>query len=83
MPSGCPSGSSNPQVTRAFPDEQNTNTSRTFGLTHQAHGRYFTFRGQWFHVWCEFISENNTGTKDPEAPRYSYRDSWMVYTHYL
>eukprot|EP01052_Picozoa_sp_SAG31_P086239 SAG31_NODE_46864_length_252_cov_1.339869_1_plen_29_part_10 len=20
----------------------------------QAHGRYFTFRGQWFHVWCEF-----------------------------
>jgi arabinoxylan arabinofuranohydrolase len=69
-------GSSNPQVTR-------NSTSRTFGLTHQAHGRYFTFRGQWFHVWCEFISENNTGTKDPESPNYRYRDSWMVYTHYL
>ena len=49
----------------------------------QAHGRYFTFRGQWFHVWCEFISENNTGTTDPESPIYRYRDSWMVYTHYL
>ena len=69
-------GSSSPQVTRG-------NTSRTFGLTHQAHGRYFTFRGQWFHVWCEFISENNTGTKDPGSPNYRYRDSWMVYTHYL
>ena len=69
-------GSSSPQVTRA-------NTSRSFGLTHQAHGRFFTFRGQWFHVWCEFISENNTGTKDPASPFYHYRDSWMVYTHYL
>jgi hypothetical protein len=69
-------GSSSPQVTRA-------NASRSFGLSHQAHGRFFAFRGQWFHVWCEFISENNTTTKDPEAPTYHYRDSWMVYTHYL
>ena len=69
-------GSSNPQVTR-------TNSSRSFGLTHSAHGRYFTWRGQWFHVWCEFLSENNTGTKDPASPIYKYRDSWMVYTHYL
>ena len=34
--------------------------ARNFGLTTQAHGRYFTWQGQWFHVYCEFISQNNT-----------------------
>ena len=30
-----------------------------FGLTTQAHGRYFNWHDQWFHVYCEFISQNN------------------------
>ena len=29
-------------------------------MTGQAHGRYFTWHGQWFHIWCEFIDQNNT-----------------------
>ena len=67
-------GSSSPQMTRG-------NTSRSFGDTHQAHGRYFQFHHQWFHVWCEFISENNTGI--PSSSYYRYRDSWMTYMHYM
>eukprot|EP01052_Picozoa_sp_SAG31_P036803 SAG31_NODE_4646_length_3072_cov_4.380760_1_plen_387_part_00 len=62
-------GSSSPQMTRG-------NATRSFGDTHQAHGRFFEFRGQWFHVWCEFISENNTGT--PATRYHRYRDSWMT-----
>ena len=54
------------------------NTTRSFGDTHQAHGRYFEFKGQWFHVWCEFVSENNTGTTTSKH-HFSYRDSWMTY----
>ena len=42
-----------------------------YGLQAQAHGNFFTWRGQWFHVWCTFVD-----------PRYRWRQSWMTYTHY-
>lgn len=38
-------GSTNPQLNRGILDY------RTFGDTSQAHGRYFTWKSQWFHVW--------------------------------
>ena len=69
-------GSSNPQLSRGV------NDSRTFGDTSQAHGRFFMFRGQWFHVWCEFLSQNNTGKVVPKGGYYRWRDSWMTYPHY-
>ncbi len=37
-------------------------------------------RGQWFHVWCEFVDEHNTGV--PAGSFHRYRDSWMTYAHY-
>lgn len=63
---------------------------RNYGLTVQAHGRYFTWKSQWFHVWCEFISQNNTALEAAshlsgplrKKGYYAYRDSWMTYTHY-
>lgn len=42
-----------------------------YGLQAQAHGNFFTWRGQWFHIWCTFVD-----------PRYRWRQSWMTYTHY-
>ena len=31
---------------------------QSFGLTGQAHGRFFEWRGQWFHVYCLFVDNN-------------------------
>eukprot|EP00750_Incisomonas_marina_P016720 INCI19305.1.p1 GENE.INCI19305.1~~INCI19305.1.p1 ORF type:complete len:528 (+),score=49.02 INCI19305.1:191-1774(+) len=57
--------------------------SRSFGDTAQAHGRFFEWNGQWFHVWCEFVAQNNTGTTPPGQTSYPrWRDSWMTYSHY-
>jgi hypothetical protein len=42
------------------PSARTGERSRNYGLTTQAHGRYFTWNGQWFHVYCEFIDQNNT-----------------------
>lgn len=42
-----------------------------FGLQGQAHGNYFVFRNQWFHVWCFFVD-----------PAFKWRQSWMTYLHY-
>ena len=67
---------------------------RDFGLTNQAHGRFFTWHAQWFHAYCEFIDENNTRAEAepagiaervftvPENNTRKYRDSWMTYTHF-
>lgn len=44
-----------------------------FGLSAQAHGNYFEWRNQWFHVWCQFL-------QDPKIAK--YRDSKMTYVHY-
>lgn len=42
-----------------------------YGLQGQAHGNYFTWRNQWYHVWCYFVD-----------PAYKWRQSWMTYLHY-
>jgi len=56
--------------------------ARTFGDTSQGHGLFFAWKTQWFHVWCEFLSQNNTG-KAVAKPGYDrWRDTWMTYTHY-
>jgi arabinoxylan arabinofuranohydrolase len=57
---------------------------RSFGDTTQGHGRFWTWNGQWFHVWCEFVQQNNTGTPPPnQGKSYArWRDAWMTYTHY-
>ena len=56
--------------------------SRTFGLTGQAHGRFFMWHEQWFHVWCVFVDQNNTGVPVPRRTYHRWRESWMTYTHY-
>jgi hypothetical protein len=55
---------------------------RTFGLTGQAHGRMFEWRGQWFHAWCQFVDQNNTGTPVEGKSYHRWRDTWMTYLHY-
>ena len=55
---------------------------RTFGLTGQAHGRFFTWHEQSFHVWCMFVDQNNTGVPVPGRTYHRWRESWMTYTHY-
>lgn len=42
------------------------------GLTGRAHGNYFTWNNQWFHTWCNFISD----------PKIRFRESYMTYLHY-
>lgn len=44
-----------------------------FGLSNQAHGNYFTWNNQWFHVWCQFIWDKEKS---------KFRDSKMTYLHY-
>lgn len=44
-----------------------------YGLTGRAHGNYFEWNNQWFHVWCDFVYGK-------EVAR--YRDSHMTYLHY-
>ena len=56
--------------------------TRSFGLTGQAHGRFFEWRGQWFHVWCQFVDQNNTGVPVQRRSYHFFRDSWMTYVHY-
>ena len=67
-------GSSNPHLA--------VSEDRSFGDTSQGHGRFFEWRRQWFHVWCEFVGQNNTGHPLPKGHYPRYRDSWMTYTHY-
>jgi len=58
-------------------------TGRGFGLLGGAHGRFFTWHGQWFHVYCEFTTP--PALLAPLASQGSHlrwRDSWMTYTHY-
>ena len=55
---------------------------RTFGLTGQAHGRFFTWHEQSFHVWCMFVDQNNSGVPVPGRTYHRWRESWMTYTHY-
>ena len=55
---------------------------RTFGLTGQAHGRFFMWHEQWFHVWCMFVDQNNSGVPVPGRTYHRWRESWMTYTHY-
>jgi hypothetical protein len=55
---------------------------RSFGDAIQAHGRFFPWRGQWFHAWCEFVGQNNTGTVIKGKGYARWRDAWMTYTHY-
>lgn len=43
------------------------------GLSTQAHGNYWTWNNQWFHIWCEFVGGREAGR---------FRDSWMTYVHY-
>ena len=54
--------------------------SQSFGLTGQAHGRFFEWRGQWFHVYCLFV-ENNAAEKVSSRKSF-FRESWITYTHY-
>eukprot|EP00912_Choanoflagellata_sp_UC4_P001005 UC4_evm3s619 len=44
-----------------------------YGDTTQGHGRYFDWRGQSFHVWCEFFSQNNTANSAPTPKGEYYR----------
>ena len=39
-------------------DSVGKHPSQSFGLTGQAHGRFFEWRGQWFHVYCLFVDNN-------------------------
>lgn len=43
------------------------------GLSTQAHGNYWTWNNQWFHIWCEFADGKAAGR---------WRDSWVTYVHY-
>lgn len=54
------------------------NTTRSFGDTSQGHGRFFTWRGQWYHVWCEFVDQNNQGVPRSKESYHRWRDSWMT-----
>ena len=45
-------------------DTVGNHPARSFGLTGQAHGRFFEWRGQWFHVYCLFV-DNNAAEKVP------------------
>ena len=57
---------------------------RSFGLNTRGHGRFWSWRNQWFHVWCEFVSLNSSGVSPypPDSKSFPrYRDSWMTYTH--
>jgi len=44
-----------------------------YGLGGQAHGNYFEWNNQWFHVWCWFMHG---------ADVTRYRESLMTYVHY-
>lgn len=44
----------------------------SYGLTGRAHGNYFTWKNQWFHTWCNFISD----------PKIRFRESYITYLHY-
>jgi hypothetical protein len=44
----------------------------------RAHGRFFTWRGQWYHVWCEFVDQNNQGVPRAKGIYHRWRDSWMT-----
>ena len=54
------------------------NATRSFGDTSQGHGRFFTWRGQWYHVWCEFVDQNNQGVPRAKGIYHRWRDSWMT-----
>ena len=43
-----------------------------YGLTAQAHGNFFEWRGQWFHAWCYFVTPLPT----------KWRQSSLTYAHY-
>jgi hypothetical protein len=56
----------------------NATSDLLYGLTGRAHGNFFTWRGQWFHVYCYFSPDPGpTG-----QPTYRWRLSNMTYSHY-
>ena len=61
-------------------DTVGNHPARSFGLTGQAHGRFFEWRGQWFHVYCLFVDQN--AAEKVSTRRHFYRESWITYVHY-
>ena len=51
---------------------------RSFGDTGQGHGVFWKWREQWFHVWCQFTDQNNTGVPVPDKSYHRWRNSWMT-----
>jgi len=44
-----------------------------YGLSARAHGNYFEWKNQWFHVWCDFYLGKEVAY---------YRKSYLTYLHY-
>ena len=61
-------------------DTAGRHPSQSFGLTGQAHGRFFEWHGQWFHVYCLFV-DNNAAEKVSTRKSF-FRESWITYVHY-
>lgn len=44
-----------------------------YGLNARAHGDYFEWKNQWFHIWCDFYLGKEVAY---------YRKSYLTYLHY-